>query len=78
MTWEQVHIFLDVVATVGGILVAIIGWLFKNGFNSAKQELVIQLNRLELRIAAYEATCNAERAELFRIVTRVNSRNERD
>lgn len=70
MTWEQVHIFLDIAATVGGLLVALIAWLFKNGFNSAKQDLVLQLNKLELRIAVYEAACTAERAELFRIIDR--------
>lgn len=71
MTWEQVHIFLDIAATVGGILVGVIGYLFKNGFNLAKQDLVAQLNKLELRIAVYEAACTAERAELFRVVNKL-------
>jgi hypothetical protein len=68
LAWDQIHIFLDIAATVGGISVSIVGFLFKTGFKNASEDIQARIEKLEKDLAVYEATCSAERRELYRMV----------
>lgn len=66
MNWEQLHVFLDITATVGGVVFTVVGFLFRTQTNSIRLEFLRELGEISDKIAAHSYTCDAERAELFR------------
>ena len=68
MSWENIHIFLDIAATCGSIAVGITTFLFRAAMKDVTHEIDIKILKLESSVKEYEATCSAERKELYRMV----------
>ena len=74
MNWDQLHVILDITATVGGAAFVVVGYLMKNIVLNSKIEILAKIGELSLQITGHEGTCNAERAELYRITQNMQRR----
>lgn len=67
MNFDQIHIILDIAATVGGIVIACATYYVRSIVTNAKFEILEMVGQLRLEIKDHAGTCNAERAELYRM-----------
>lgn len=71
--WENLHSFFDVASAVCTVVAVVIGLYIKNELFKMKDELLEGQAELQRDMLEHGGKCDAERAELFRTTTRIET-----
>ena len=74
MTWDQVHIFFDVVSALGGAAFFVVGLLIKLQISALENHTNKELGRLEGHIISHDGVCDTERKDFGRRLNRVEDK----
>lgn len=71
--WEQIHIFFDIASAIGAVIIPLVGLFVRAKFFEMKEEIMDGQRELMKTILEHGGKCDAERAELFRTASRIET-----
>ena len=74
MTWDQVHIFFDIVSSVGACAFFVIGLILKNAITNLELKITSEIYRVDKLATTHDGICDNDRAEICRRLTRIEDK----
>lgn len=71
MSWEQVHIFFDIISAIGAAAYVLIGLMLNSKLVGVEMRLRSDMEKINLRIEKHDAACDTDRKSLDRRIDRL-------